>query len=572
MKAKTSQFIKKSLIPIVLILFIGIVIGRWTSGTSDSSQPEVIASEDTVWTCSMHPQIRQDHPGTCPLCGMDLTPADNENQDDDLPMGALRMSPTAMQLAQIETQIAGSNSGVDREIRLSGKVQLDPAQTISQNAHVSGRIEALYFHAPGEYISEGTKIATVYSPELLSAQKELLLTYANRENAPAMYEAVRDKMKLWKINEADIDAIIQSGEIIEVFPIYANHSGYLVAKNVEKGSYIEAGESWFTLSKLTSVWGVFDVYEKDAGFVKKGMDITYSLRSIPGVSYDAKIDFVAPVLNPETRTLNARIKIDNSSLDFKPEMLIEGIVKSHVAGATGKIVVPKSAVMWTGTRSLVYVKHTTDSHVGFEMRPVTLGPQVNGGYIIESGLQAGEAYVVEGTFSVDAAAQLANKPSMMNFDPKPEMPKVTLNASEKEVILPLFDAYFKVKDALVEDDFEEAKQYYGALLEQWNHISWNQLPGEVADYLKSFENQDFLKGSKVTKLESIERLRDYYFYDLSEAWIQIYRAYGPFDTTFYVQHCPMAKKDQGADWLSLENQVRNPYYGASMLKCGEVVE
>lgn len=565
----------KALLLLLTVLVVGVLIGRWTSNGSTTQSTEGIAQENTIWTCSMHPQIRQDEFGLCPICGMDLTPLDEEDGDSDLPMDALRMSPTAMQLANVHTMEVQAGD-VSKEVRLAGRVALNPSQAFSQNAHFSGRVEEFYFNSLGEYVQKGNKIAVIYSPELLNTQKELLLAHQSKEAYPGMYEAVREKLKVWKISEAQIDEIVQNGKPTEQFPIYANQSGYLVQKMVERGDYVEGGMPLFTLSQLNSLWGVFDVYEKDAAFVKKGMEIAYSLPSMPGQTFETIVDFVEPILNAETRTLTARILINNPKLDFKPEMLINGFVQSELSLGTDKIVVPKSAVMWTGKHSIVYVKHETDKHVGFQMRPVTLGAALGDSYVVEDGLKIGEEIVVEGTFSVDAAAQLANKPSMMNYvNPHADglaLPKIELNDNQKKLFKPLFQQYFVVKDALVGDDFEGAKTAYVKLTHDWQHTDWSAMPKELQKPLAEAGKKSFLNEKDIYSVGTIDPLRNKQFYGLSNFFIDILNTYGPFENTMYVQHCPMANKDKGADWLSMETQVLNPYYGASMLKCGEVRE
>lgn len=566
----------KTVLLLLAILIAGILIGRWTSGSKNSGDHnhEVAEGQDIIWTCSMHPQIQQNEPGLCPICGMDLIPLDTDEEDADLPTDALRMSPTAMQLAQVQTMVVSTGS-VEKDVRLSGKVTLNPQYAFSQNSHISGRIEAFYFNSLGEYIEKGDKIAVLFSPEIIAAQNELLLAYKNKDVYPGMYKAARDKFKLWKISEKEIDKIVESGQVLEEFPIVANHSGYLIQKFVERGDYVETGAPLFILSQLSKLWGVFDVYEKDAAFVKKGMDIAYSLPSMPGEKFHSKIDFVEPVLNAETRTLNARILIDNPNLDFKPEMLINGVVHSEIKTDKNKIIVPKSAVMWTGKHSVVYVKHTTDKSVGFQMRPVTLGPSLGNTYVIEKGLEPGEEIVVEGTFSVDAAAQLANKPSMMNYiNPSAgdmALPDVDLNENQKKVLGKLYDNYFKIKDALVEDKFAEAKNHYQKLTELWQQ-DWSTLPPELKDAFENIGQKPFLQKGEIAKIDDIDFLRNKSFYDLSQLFIRIISQYGSFENTVYVQHCPMANNDKGADWLSLETNVLNPYYGSSMLRCGNVTD
>lgn len=576
-KEKLKSVNRNTWIMIAVVLILGIVIGKLTSsGGGDADHVHTsteTADGETIWTCSMHPQIRQDHPGTCPLCGMDLTPLEDE-EESDLPMEALRMSASAMQLANIHSMTVQTGD-IEKDIRLAGKVALDPRYAFSQNAHIPGRVEELYVNTLGEYVKAGQKIAVVYSPELINTQKELFQAHQNKDNYPGMYEAVREKLALWKIQPQQIDEMIAKGSVLENVPIFANHSGYMVEKLIDKGDYVQSGSTIFRLAQLNNLWGEFDVYEKDASFVKRGMPITYELPSMPGREFKATIDFIEPILNADTRTLKARILIKNANMDFKPEMLLNGLVQSKLSLGTNKIVVPKSAVMWTGKHSVVYIKHTTDKNVGFEMRPVVLGAALDESYVIEEGLQVGDEIVVEGTFSVDAAAQLANKPSMMNHvHPATErlnMPKVSLSADQKAVFAPLMEQYFKVKDALVNDKFDLAKKEYVALTTQWAKSDMKKLPAETQEALKKASNKAGLKTAEVSKASSIDKLRDN-FMELSNVFVEVVEAVGPFGQPLFLQHCPMANDDKGADWLSKEDQVLNPYYGSSMLKCGDVTK
>ncbi|MCY4781509.1 efflux RND transporter periplasmic adaptor subunit [Sphingobacterium sp. UT-1RO-CII-1] len=570
---KIKNIDKRNWIIILVVLIVGIFIGQMLSGKKEESSENIIASVDseTIWTCSMHPQIRQDHPGTCPLCGMDLTPLEDE-EESDLPVEALRMSPTAMQLANIHT-MSVQTGDIEKDIRLAGKINLDPRYTFSQNAHIPGRVEELYVNTLGEYVKAGQQIAVIYSPELINAQKELLQAYQNKDNYPGMYEAVREKLLLWKIQPQQIDNMITKGVVVENMPIFANHNGYMVEKLIDKGDYLQAGSPIFKLAQLNNLWGEFDIYEKDASFVKRGMNILYDLPSMPGKEFKATIDFIEPILNPETRTLKARILIKNPNLDFKPEMLINGLVQSKLALGTNKIVVPKTAVMWTGKHSVVYIKHATEKNVGFEMRPVVLGASLDESYVIEEGLEVGEEIVVEGTFSVDAAAQLANKPSMMNHvhpaTQRLNMPKLSLTLDQQSIFSPIMERYFKIKDALVNDDFANAKKEYLSLTGLWNKDNLMKLPHEAHNALSKASEKNALKTSEITKSNNIDQLRTN-FHELSNVFIELVEAIGPLGQNMYLQHCPMANNDQGADWLSKEDQVLNPYYGASMLKCGEV--
>lgn len=418
MKNTIKQLSKlKIVITVLVLLLLGFAIGRFSNSAEAEVEQHEMTTEDgkdevVYWTCSMHPEIHQDHPGKCPICGMDLIP-EADTKESDLPFEAVKMSETAMKLADVQTLTVEFGTG-NNDISLIGKVAPDPQYAYAQTTHISGRVEDLFINNIGEYVKLGQQIAVIYSPELVNAQRELLQAYKRREINPKLYEAVRKKFKFWKIGDSQVEAILAKGSPIDYFPIYADHSGYLIEKNIEKGEHVEDGTDLFTISQLNNLWGVFNVFEKDAAFVRKGLPITYSAPSFPGKEFETHIDFVEPILDAETRTLRARILIPNPDLTFKPEMFLNGVLHSTEARTEKKLLIPKSSVLWTGKKSVVYVKVSNSNEVAFEMRKVNLGARIGENYVVESGLEHGEEIVVQGAFTVDAAAQLANKPSMMN--------------------------------------------------------------------------------------------------------------------------------------------------------------
>ena len=567
---------KKTILIVVIALIVGVLIGLWTGGGHKHTDEELgTETEHTIWTCSMHPQIRQDGPGSCPICGMDLTPLAQEEEESDLPAGALKMSATAMQLANIRTLTIGREES-NMELRLSGKLTVDQEHLFAQNAHVGGRIENLMVNTIGEYVQAGKQIASIYSPELINAQRELLQAYQSREDYPALYKAVEEKFQLWKVKPDQIQKIISSGKVQENLPIYANASGYVMRKNVSKGDYLQGGEVLYELADLKKLWLEFDVFEKEAFSIKKGMKVDYYFNAMPGKTFSGKLDFIEPILDPVTRTFKARVNILNPNLSFKPEMLATGIVYINIPNDGSSIVIPKSAVMWTGKNSVVYVKHETDNQIGFQMRPVVLGMALEDSYVVSEGLEIGEEIVVEGTFSVDAAAQLANKPSMMNrahpAEHRVALPaSIELNSDQKLRLQPLYESYFKLKDALVKDDQQGASQAFTHFLKDWKGLDWKKFPVEVQQMLKTTDGLRKLETNNRGTLSSLEDIRKD-FLSLSTVLVTLTKSIKNIDQTVFLQHCPMVDNDQGADWLSQEKEVLNPYYGSAMLTCGEVVQ
>ncbi len=589
-----KQLNKTTLILALSTLVIGVIMGWLIFGRANTNVINEVGhaiAEDTetIWTCSMHPQIRKGEPGDCPICGMDLIPLESEQNEELNPM-AVSMSPTAMQLAQVQTLTVGKGS-VTKSIQLNGKVQEDERLLHTQSSHVSGRIEELTVTFTGDFVSKGKIIARLYSPELVTAQEELLEAQKIATTQPALFNAAKEKLKKWKLTDKQIDQVLTSGQAIESFPILADVSGYVTEKMVNLGDYVRQGEPIYQIADLSKVWVLFDVYETDMGFINKGDKVEYTIQSIPGKTFSGTISYIDPVIDPKTRVAKARVERNNADLMLKPEMFVSGTVEASTSTKKPSLTVPKSAVMWTGTRSVAYVMQTSSQGVSFIMREVTLGPELGDSYVIESGLEAGEEIAVNGTFSIDAAAQLAGKPSMMNpqggvamtghnhgglknsaMENKPSaIKKTSLSTSAKKSIEPLFESYFNFKTALASDDFKKAKQSGLALKSALANVDMNLFKGDA--HAVWMELSSSLKNSlqHIEHQENIASLRESFIH-ISNGMIAIAESFEPNSFPIYIQHCPMANSDKGADWLSRAKEIRNPYFGESMLTCGEVTK
>jgi Cu(I)/Ag(I) efflux system membrane fusion protein len=581
---KTTVIIAISTMAIGLLLG-WIIFGRSNENQTDEHNHTAMADSETIWTCSMHPQIRKSESGDCPICGMDLIPL--ESTDGELDPMAVSMSPTAMQLAQIQTMVVNKGKA-DKSIRLNGKVQADERLLSTQSSHIPGRIEKLSVNFTGEFVSAGQVLANVYSPELVTAQEELFEAKKIKETQPALFNAAKEKLKNWKLSDKQIDQIVKSNKTIEQFPILANVSGYVTKKMVNLGDYIKQGEALYEIADLSKVWVLFDVYESDMTWINKGDAVIYTVQSIPGKTFKGRISYIDPVIDPKTRVAKARLEATNKGLMLKPEMFATGTIEAKTNTGNASLTVPKTAVMWTGKRSVVYVMQMSAQGVSFIMREVTLGPELGESYVIEEGLQPGEEIAINGTFSIDAAAQLAGKPSMMNPEGgvamtghnhggntnsnMEKMPvsskKTTLSEDAKKSLQPLFDNYFKLKDALASDDFEDAKASGVAMNNSLGKIDMNLFKGDAHSLW--MQQSTALKPS----LQHIEHLGDIKairgkFISISNLMIAIAESFAPLSTAIYIQNCPMADSNKGADWLSLDKEIQNPYFGESMLSCGE---
>ena len=370
--------------------------------------------ENGVWTCSMHPQIKQDKPGKCPICGMDLIPLRKSGNDHgNVDPSAIQLSEEAIALANVQTSRVNKENPV-KEVRLYGKIAPDERSLQSQTAHVGGRIESLAVDFTGETVRAGQTLATLYSPELFTAQQEL--TEALKMQQPALIKAAREKLRLWKMTDAQIAAIEQSGTISPTVEIKSNTSGIVMSKRVSQGDYVSQGAVLFDIANLSKVWAMFDAYETDLPFLSKGDPVTFTMQAFPGKAFKGRIAFIDPIVNPTSRTSRVRVEVANPGMELKPEMYATAIVDAPLKGYKDQIVVPQTAVLWTGKRSIVYVKQPDTTTPTFLMREVELGPSLGNAYVILKGLADGEEIVTNGVFSIDASAQLEGKTSMMNND------------------------------------------------------------------------------------------------------------------------------------------------------------
>lgn len=392
-------------------LFIGWIVFHSPATKETRHDLVVVDARYTIWTCAMHPQIRMSKPGKCPICGMDLIPLKREF--DSVAPGSIHLTPEAAQMANVLTSVVTHQKPV-KEVRLYGKIQADERLLQSQVAHTPGRIDKLMVNFTGEAIKKGQTLALIYSPELVTAQQELLEAAKTKSSQPGIYEASKEKLRLWKLTERQISDIESSGSMKTEFEVVSNTSGIVTERRVNTGDHVEEGSVLFDIADLSSVWGMFDAYESDLPFLKIGDKLDFTLQALPGVTFHGNIMFIDPVVDPVTRVTKVRVEISNPSGNLKPEMFATGIVQANLAGYSNKMVIPRTAVLWTGKRSIVYVKQPGTNEPIFKLREIELGPMLGSSYIVESGLTEGEEIVTQGTFSVDAASQLEGNPSMMN--------------------------------------------------------------------------------------------------------------------------------------------------------------
>jgi Cu(I)/Ag(I) efflux system membrane fusion protein len=464
---------KTALITVLLIaaFIAGLLARPKPSEQAPAGSAETGAQKITEWTCSMHPQIRQPKPGKCPLCAMDLIP---------LEMGAIgerqiEFSEAAKKLMEIETS-AVERKFVTAEIRMVGKIDYDESRVKYITAWTPGRIDRLYVDYTGLPASKGDHMVYLYSPDLLSAQAELIQAAKSAQNISAgsselinrsilaTLDAAREKLRLLGLTPQQISDIEKSGKPVDHLTIYAPIGGIVIHKNATEGMYVQTGTKIYTIADLSKLWVKLDAYESDMMWLRYGQEVEFTTEAYPGEVFKGQITFIDPVLNAKTRTVKLRVNVDNPDGKLKPGMFVRAVVRAGVAGAgrvmdtamSGKwicpmhpeivkeasgncdicqmplktaeslgyvtvdtsgaapLVIPASAPLITGKRAVVYVQLPNTEKPTYEGREIVLGLRATDYYIVESGLAEGEIVVTSGNFKIDSALQIQAKPSMMS--------------------------------------------------------------------------------------------------------------------------------------------------------------
>ena len=604
-------------------LVLGVLLGRSFFSSGDHGHAtETIPFSDTkshgptIWTCSMHPQIQQPEPGNCPICGMDLIPLKSDAIADDGPR-VMSMSEASRALAEIQTT-AVERDFPEAEIRLVGKLNYDETREKSLTARFPARIDELFVNFTGIRVKKGEHLAKVYSPELLTAQRELLTAWRADPNS-SITRAAQEKLRLWDLLPEQIDAIIESGEARDHFVLKAPIGGIVVARHVSEGNYVKTGEPLFKIVDLSVLWAYLDAYESDLPWLRYGQDVAFTVESFPGEEFHGQIAFIEPLVDRKTRTIPVRVNVPNNGMRLKPGMFVRGVVKSRLAedgrvyapefsgkwispmhpeiikdgpgscdvcgmdlvpaedlgyveNKTGSapLVIPSSAVLRTGKRAVVYVEKSNTDLSAFEGREIVLGPRAGDYFIVNAGLDAGERVVTNGAFKIDSALQIQAKPSMMNPEGGGSVPGHNHGggnqhashqmSAEIEIAVDqaveLMPPYLAMQAALADDDLGSAKEQAKSMMEITGHSG--TLPKLLHDMLAA---------------NSLEAIRKPYFETLSDALIEAAKQAPDFmPENLMIMHCPMVYEDRGADWLQATEPLLNPYFGAMMLKCGEVKE
>ena len=573
-----------TIVLIIVSLGAGLILGKYVLQSSTGNvehvhEPSTSSNDasEQVYTCSMHPQIRQNEPGICPICEMDLIPVDDsgDNQDPTI----LQMTAEAAKLAQVQTVKLGvATSGSGRTVNLEGTIKIDQSMTNVQTAHVAGRIESINVNFTGQYVKKGQLIGKIYAPGLLSASKELLTAHKNEDRLPGLKDAAIQKIKNWRITDDQINKILTSGQPIQDVNIYADHSGYVTEYFAQTGDYLNEGEVMYRLANTGRLWIEFNAFETDLATIGIGQNVSFTTPSTGNKVYTATVSYIDPILNEKTRTVPVRATVVNTGNRLKPGMLVTGKISTASSKSTS-LMVPKSSVLWTGKRSVVYVNVGNEDITEFQYREIVTGEGKGEYYQVLEGLTVGEEVVVNGTFAIDAAAQLKNQYSMMNNNVSIKSnnsgltPDFTEDTPEalKEQMHDVVENYIILKDAFVNTDKDQASITASIVLGSLSNVDMTLLEGKAHEYWMEINNALKSHLNAIVNAQDVEVQRKQFEF-VSDMIVNAIKAFGVSTDNYYVQYCPMAFDNKGADWVSKEPSIRNPYFGDKMMKCGLVVD
>jgi RND family efflux transporter MFP subunit len=443
---------------LAILLLAGVFVagygyGRWY-GPLKAGAPARNAGEQR-YHCPMHPTYISDKPGDCPICGMRLVPlrsgedraaaaepgrkilyyrdphdhaytSENpglnpetgndlepvyEGSPESMPPGTVRISAEKQQLIGVRYGTAELTAGV-RTVRAVGKVAFDETRISRVHSRTEGWVDRLFVDFTGKLVQKGQPLLTLYSPELLASQQELLLAARAKEvmltsplrsaadHSVNLLDAARRRLEQWELSDAQIEQVIETRKPIRNVTLHAPAGGYVLERKVFANQKIGPEMELYTIADLSRVWIMADVFEFEAPLIRHGQPARVSLSYAGGRSFPAHVDYIQPQVDPTTRTLQVRLEVNNPALALKPDMYVD--VDFRIA-LPQNLTVPAEAVLDSGERKTVFV----DRGNGFlEPRRVETGGSSGDRIIILSGLQAGERVVTSGNFLIDSESQL----------------------------------------------------------------------------------------------------------------------------------------------------------------------
>ena len=529
----------------------------------------------------MHPQIRESQPGKCPLCGMDLIPA--APQDDGDP-NLVVLSERARTLARLRTTEVRPLTQDGSMLRLLGR--LEPAETARRTvtSWISGRVDRLSVTTTGTPVRRGQVVARLYSPEVYAAHQDLLTALqqaqrltdspvATRSASEAALSAARDRLRLLGVPDRELAEMEAADTPTRSVPIRSPHSGTVLSRQVTQGQYVQTGTPLFDVARLDPLWVQLDAYEQDLSRLSVGQRVRLEVEALPGELVEGRVAFIDPTVDPVRRTARVRVEVANPDGELRPGFFVEAVVEVAVPETDAPLVIPASAALYTGRRSVVYIEQESATGLAYSPRVVRLGPRLGEVYPVLSGLDAGEKVVSRGAFVLDADLQIRGGASMLSVPDDAERAakeadQVHLSDHERHALAPVASAYLRLQSALAADDLPAAQL---AAAELGEAAATVQLPTAADESWGPLAASLKVDTGHMGHADSLALARSTFSAVSATVQTALARFGNPLDEPVHLAFCPMARGNQGGHWLQVGETIDNAYYGAAMRSCGELL-
>lgn len=557
-----------------------LMTGHWMGfGHGHDDQAKAVTDDSgqvQYYTCGMHPWVILPKPGDCPICHMDLTPIDPDKFTGEIAIDPVVVQNMGVRIAPVAT------GPLTKTIRTVGTVDYNEREMRDVNIKISGWIEKLHVDFVGARVEKGDPLFELYSPQLFAAQEEYLLAWRNRNTTPDsrnLLEAARTKLEYFDINEEQIKQLQEAGKPTKTMTIRSPHTGVVIAKHANEGMKVDPGMQVFRIADLSTVWVLVTLYEYQLPYIEQGMQASISLPYIPGQTFEGEVIYIYPFLESKTREVQVRLEFDNPNNALKPGMFANVTLENTLAAE--KTLVPRSAVIDTGQRQVAFVSLGEGK---FEPRDVRLGVQTGDGKVeVISGLKPGEMVVTSGQFLIDSEAKMREALAKMikgdlaadqtvtaevagsaSIDELPDDTAAKLNAA--------LEHYLAIGDTLAGDTTKGVADHAQKLATALDELVKTEVPADLHLWHK---NQDAIATARANafKLANTKDLAEarLQFAEVSTSLETLLMATGvpaSFGKEVQVLHCPMYRSGQGGTiWLQPAGDVRNPYFGKSMLEC-----
>lgn len=639
-KRKPLRWIGRRLLPVGIFLAAGLllvfVVGiaqrfGWLSAPGDATADSA-ASAGSVYTCPMHPQIRQPNAGRCPICGMELVPA--ASAVADLDALAVKIEPAQRRLANIQTAKV-EVAPLEATFQTVGAIAIDESRQATIAAYIDGRLERLFADYTGVDIKKGDHLAIIYSPQLFAAQVEYTEARralndssglaAVRQSQQALVANTRKRLREFGMTDDQLTELEKSADPQSRLTIYAPQGGTVVEKLAIEGNYVKAGDAIYRIADLSTVWLLLKLFPEDASRIRFGQQVDATVQSLPGEKLVGRVAFIDPTVNTETRTVAVRVELINDGRlrpgdyatasvtlpigprgevfdaalagkwisPMHPQIVRDEPGQCPICGmdlvSTAKygfadrplphptsIYVPRSAVLLAGGNSIVYVETKPGL---FEIRPLTIGPILRDKIVVLDGLKAGEVVATAGNFLIDSQMQLAGKPSLI--DPGRAI------AKSKERKGPLVFEQIAVA-RIGGDTGKKLENLYAAYFQVQSALAADKKPpAAAAQTLHTMASQlasdSKLPAPSIPLVQKVAAKSEHLHHMELDAARKEFKPISHAVVTMATQargdnaeqpfthyFCPMVPGG-GGDWLQANGELLNPYFGSQMLHCGESV-